>query len=73
MKKKLLLIVLKWGTLLGVALSVLEMVKMYARNIDYGASPVFDLISILLFIFFIYLGVKEFRNEVLGGYIRFPK
>ena len=73
MKKNLLLVALKWGALLGAALAVCELVKMAARDINYDAGAVFSILLLIVIIVFLYAGIKEYRDEVLDGFIRFPK
>lgn len=73
MKKNLWLVALKWGAFLGAALAVCELVKMAARDINYDAGAVFSILLLIVIIVFLYAGIKEYRDEVLDGYIRFPK
>lgn len=73
MKKSLITVALKWGALLGVALAVCELVKMAARDINYDAGAVFSILLLIVIILFLYASIKEFRDEVTDGYIRFPK
>lgn len=73
MKKSLIAVALKWGALLGVALAVCELVKMAARDINYDAGAVFSILLLIVIILFLYASIKEFRDEVTDGYIRFPK
>ena len=73
MKKSLFTVALKWGALLGVALAVCELVKMAARDINYDAGAVFSILLLIVIILFLYAGIKEYRDEVTDGYIRFPK
>ena len=73
MKKNLWLVALKWGAFLGAALAVCELVKMAARDINYDAGAVFSILLLIVIIVFLYAGIKEYRDEELDGYIRFPK
>ena len=73
MKKNLLLVALKWGAFLGAALAACELVKMAARDINYDAGAVFSILLLIVIIVFLYAGLKEYRDEVTDGYIRFPK
>ena len=73
MKKNLLLIALKWGGLLGAALAACELVKMAARDINYDAGAVFSILLLIVIIVFLYAGIKEYRDDLCEGYIRFPK
>jgi hypothetical protein len=73
MKKSLITVALKWGALLGVALAVCELVKMAARDINYDAGAVFSILLLIVIILFLYASIKEFRDDVTDGFIRFPK
>lgn len=73
MKKSLITVALKWGALMGVALAVCELVKMAAQDINYDAGAVFSILLLIVIILFLYASIKEFRDEVTDGYIRFPK
>lgn len=53
---------LKWGVILGVMLAGLELLKMFARKVDYSASQVLDLAMVVGFILVLHLGVKEFKE-----------
>ena len=50
---------LKWGVLLGVAISFLELVRMYARLYQYEARSIFDIVLIIIFIALLYLAQKD--------------
>lgn len=63
---------LKWGVLLGLALSFLELVRMFARIYEYP-STVFDLVQIILFIALIFLAQKDYKENLNGGYLSFAK
>jgi len=54
---------LKWGVILGVMLAGLELLKMFARKVDYSASQVLDLAMIVGFILILHLGVREFKES----------
>lgn len=73
MRKSLLLVALKWGVFLGAALAACELVKMMARDINYDAGAVFSILLLIVIIVFLYASIKEYRDEVCDGYIRFPK
>lgn len=53
---------LKWGLILGVMLAGLEILKMFARKVDYSASQMLDLAMIIGFILVLHFGVKEFKE-----------
>ena len=57
------LVCLKWGALLGVALSIFELVKMVARNVEFEGAKMFDIAIIIVFILLIHAGVKEFKEK----------
>lgn len=73
MKKSHITVALKWGAFLGAALAACELVKMLARDINYDAGAVFSILLLIVIILFLYAGIKEYRDEVADGYIRFPK
>jgi hypothetical protein len=53
---------LKWGVILGIMLIGIELLKMFARKVDYAASQILDLAMIVGFILVLHLGVKEFKE-----------
>ena len=62
------------GTLLGLAVAALEFVKKYAIEMDY--KPFSQISSILLIIFIVYVlyrGIKEIRDRIYDGGIKFSK
>ena len=61
-QKKAYLSTLKWGAILGVMLAVFELVKMYARRVDYVGAKVLDLALIIGFVLVLYAGIKEFKE-----------
>ena len=63
---------LKWGVILGVMLAGLELLKMFARKVDYSASQLLDLAMIIGFIIVLYHGVKEFK-EIYPERLTFAK
>ena len=63
---------LKWGVILGVMLAGLELLKMFARKVDYSASQLLDLAMIVGFILVLHFGVKEFK-EVFPERLSFAK
>lgn len=73
MKKSLISVALKWGVFLGAALAACELVKMVARDINYDAGAVFSILLLIVIILFLYASIKEFRDDVSDGFIRFPK
>lgn len=63
---------LKWGGIAGVMLIGIELLKMFARKVDYSASQMLDLAMIVGFILVLHLGVKEFK-EVYTERLSFAK
>lgn len=54
---------LKWGLVLGACLSVFELVKMFARKVEYGSTQLLDIALIIGFILILYAGIKEFKDH----------
>lgn len=63
MKKNPWAVCLKWGAILGVALSILEVVRMFARRVQYGNLQLIDIAMIILYILLLYWGGKEFKEN----------
>jgi hypothetical protein len=63
---------LKWGVILGLMLAALELLKMFARKVDYSAGQLLDLAMIIGFILVLHFGVKEFK-EAYTGRLSFAK
>lgn len=63
---------LKWGVIVGIMLVGIEILKMFARKVDYSASQLLDLAMIIGFIIVLYHGVKEFK-EVYPERLTFAK
>lgn len=63
---------LKWGIILGLMLAALELLKMFARKVDYSAGQLLDLAMIIGFILVLHFGVKEFK-EAYTGRLSFAK
>ena len=72
MNRKLWGICLKWGLVLGGMLAVLEVVKMVARQVEYGSAQLFDLAMIIGYILILYAGIKEFKASYPNR-LSFPK
>ena len=53
---------IKWGVILGIMLAALELLKMFARKVDYSASQLLDLAMIIGFILVLHFGVREFKE-----------
>lgn len=73
MKKSLFVVAVKWGALLGVALAGCKLLEMAAQNVNYDANAFFSILLLVVIIMLQYAGIKEYRDEVKDGYIRFPK
>ncbi|MDR1758141.1 MAG: DUF4199 domain-containing protein [Bacteroidales bacterium] len=74
MIKKIGLTILKWGSLLGIAMAALLRLKVYANHLDmYSVKGIFDLLHVLLFIGALYLCIKEVRDILPDGKIAFSK
>lgn len=74
MKKKGSVIIIKWGLILGAGVSLLRFLNSYLSNLDiYPFGPVLDLLMVLLFIGTLYLGIKDYRDDILDGEIKFGK
>ena len=63
---------LKWGVIVGIMLVGIEILKMFARKVDYQAAQLLDLAMIIGFILVLYHGVKEFK-EVYPERLSFAK
>ena len=63
---------LKWGVIVGIMLVGIEILKMFARKVDYQAAQLLDLAMIIGFIIVLYHGVKEFK-EVYPERLSFAK
>lgn len=62
-KKSPWLICLKWGLIFGAAAIVFEVVRMIARNLEFGNQPAFSLALIILYVLVLYAGIKEFKEH----------
>ena len=63
---------LKWGVIVGIMLAGIEILKMFARKVDYQMAQLLDLAMIIGFILVLYHGVKEFK-EVYPERLSFAK
>jgi hypothetical protein len=72
--KKQYAILLKWGLLLGVSLSVIQLARKFSDGFDfYSFGPILDLINVLIFVVCIYLGIKEIKELFYENIISFSK
>ena len=67
------IITIKWGALLGAGLSLIKLMTYYAGTLDadYPFGPISDLLMVAAFVFAIYMAIKEVRDKVQDGVIRF--
>lgn len=63
---------LKWGIIAGIMLAGIEILKMFARKVDYQSAQLLDLAMIVGFILVLHYGVKEFK-EVYPERLSFAK
>ena len=63
MKKIYARILIKWGAVLGVAMSALELIKMVARTVQYGNTKVLDIAMIIGYVLILYAGIKELKHN----------
>lgn len=63
---------LKWGIIAGIMLTGIEILKMFARKVDYQSAQLLDLAMIVGFILVLHYGVKEFK-EVYPERLSFAK
>lgn len=65
-------IIFKWGLLLGVGLSVLQLAKLFSDGFDfYAFGPVIDLFNMLIYVGLLYLGLKEIKSDCFNNEITF--
>ena len=73
MKKNLFVITLKWGFILGLSLSLIYFLRTFGDLEYFAINPILNLMLFLAFVTTLLLGIKEYRNELLDGNIRFSK
>ena len=73
MSKSKFIITIKWGALLGAGLSLIKLATYYASTLDaeYPFGPIADFLMVAAFVFAIYMAIKEIRDKVQDGVIRF--
>ena len=73
MSKSKFFITIKWGALLGAGLSLIKLITYYAGTLDaeYPFGPISDLLMVAAFVCAIYMAIKEIRDKVQDGVIRF--
>ena len=62
-----------WGGLLGIALMVLELLKMVSRHINYSFTAIYDILLIILIIAILIVATKQYRDTIPTKIISFPK
>ena len=73
MKKNLFTITLKWGVILGVALSLILFLRTFVDLEYLTINPILNMMQFVAFIAVLLLGMKEYRDKLLDGNITFPK
>ncbi len=53
---------LKWGVIAGIMLTGIEVLKMFARKVDYQSAQLLDIAMIIGFILVLYYGVRDFKD-----------
>ena len=67
-------IVIRYGLIGSVVLIGLGMINwLFAKELGYNASQVIGYLSMFIALSMIYLGIRHYRNEELGGTISFGK
>lgn len=61
--KKFWQVHLKWGLILGLLFVAIEVLKMFARKVDYQASQLLDIAMIIGVILALYHGVREYKEN----------
>ena len=73
MRKNLLTVTLIWGFILGLALSLIQFLRTFSDLEYFSINPILDLAQFLAFVGVLLLGMKEYRDKILGGFIKFFK
>lgn len=72
--RSILRLVLTFGSLAGVAVSLPMLIAMsFSGSEHLFASEAFGYLIMLIALSLIFVGVKRYRDEALGGVIRFPR
>ncbi len=70
---------LKWGVITGVVGSVITLVAYNTGMMDFGddgrppSSWIITVISLVLYVVFVYLGMMAYRDQGNGGYLTFRR
>jgi predicted membrane protein len=73
MKKNVFTIVLKWGFILGVVLSLIQFLRTFNHLEYFAIDPILNLMQFVSFIAILLLGMKEYRDDSLHNAVKFSK
>ncbi len=73
MKKTKFITIIKWGALLGAGLSVINLLGFFALQTGYPFGPVKDLLQVLAIVGCLYMAIRDIRDNVQDGLIKFQK
>ena len=73
MKKTKFITIVKWGALLGAGLSVINLLGFFALQTGYHFGPVKDLLQVLAIVGCLYMAIRDIRDNVQDGLIKFQK
>lgn len=73
MKKTKFITIVKWGALLGAGLSVINLLGFFALQTGYYFGPVKDLLQVLAIVGCLYMAIRDIRDNVQDGLIKFQK
>lgn len=73
MNKTKFITIVKWGALLGAGLSVINLLGFLAQKTGYYFGPVKDLLQVLAIVGCLYMAIRDIRDKVQDGLIKFQK
>ena len=73
MNKTKFITIVKWGALLGAGLSVINLLGFLAQKTGYYFGPVKDLLQVLAIVGCLYMAIRDIRDNVHDGLIKFQK
>ena len=73
MNKTKFITIVKWGALLGAGLSVINLLGFLAQQTGYYFGPVKDLLQVLAIVGCLYMAIRDIRDKVQDGLIKFQK
>lgn len=74
MKKSKFIIILKWGALLGAGLSLINLLAFFMQaSSNYYFGPVRELLQVLVIVACLYMAIRDIRDKVQDGIIKFSK